>query len=239
MKAIVVDDSRLARAELRRLLQQHPEVQILGEAQNADEAQALMEKFQPDLLFLDIQMPGRSGFELLEQLETIPQVIFTTAFNEYAIKAFEHNALDYLLKPVQPQRLAVAMGRVKDQFEENQQQQQPKDVLHEHDQVFVRDGDRCWFVRLSEVKLLEVSGNYSCLYFGKEKPLIQRSLNYMEQRLDPKVFFRVSRQQIVNLKWIERIEPWFSGSLKLYLRDGGELEVSRRQAQRFKELLSF
>jgi two-component system, LytTR family, response regulator len=237
MKALVIDDSRLARTELRRLLQQHPEVEIVGEAQNADEAQELIEKYQPDLLFLDIQMPGRNGFELLEQLETIPRVIFTTAFDEYAIKAFEYNALDYLLKPVQPQRLAAAIERLREQSEEKPEK--PKEILHEYDQVFVRDGDRCWFVRLAEVKMLEVCGNYSRLYFGKEKPLIQRSLNYMEQRLDPKVFFRASRQQIVNLKWVEGIEPWFSGSLKLQLRGEGEVEVSRRQAQRFKELLSF
>lgn len=237
MKALIIDDSRLARSELRRLLQQHPEVDIVGEAQNAEEAQALIEKSQPDLLFLDIQMPGRNGFELLEQLEILPKVIFTTAYDEYAIKAFEYNALDYLLKPVQPQRLAAAVDRLKDPLEERREK--PKEILNEYDQVFVRDGDRCWFVRLAEVKMLEVCGNYSRLYFGAEKPLILRSLNYMEQRLDPKVFFRASRQHIVNLKWVEGIEPWFSGSLKLQLRGGGEVEVSRRQAQRFKEMLSF
>lgn len=237
MKALIIDDSRLARTELLRLLQQHPEVETIGEAQNAYDAQALIEKYQPDLLFLDIQMPGLNGFELLEQLETIPKVIFTTAFDEYAIKAFEYNALDYLLKPVQPQRLASAIDRLREQLEKRQEK--PRETLQEFEQVFVRDGDRCWFVRLSEVKMMEVCGNYCRLYFGKEKPLIQRSLNYMEQRLDPKVFFRASRQHIVNLKWVEGIEPWFSGSLKLQLRGGGEVEVSRRQAQRFKDMLSF
>ena len=239
MRALIIDDSRLARAELRRLLLEHPNIQIVGDAQNAEEAQEKIEMLDPDLLFLDIQMPGRSGFELLEELEFIPQVIFTTAFDEYAIKAFEYNALDYLLKPIQPQRLTAAISRLQEQAKKRKPQEVSKELLQEHDQVFVRDGERCWFVQLAEVKLLEVNGNYTQVYFGKEKPLIQRSLNYMEQRLDPKVFFRASRQQMVNLKWVASIEPWFSGSLKLYLRNGGEVEVSRRQAIRFKELLSF
>lgn len=239
MKALLIDDSRLARAEMRRLLQLHSRVQIVGEAQNADEAQALIESLKPDLLFLDIQMPGRTGFELLEQLAHVPQVVFTTAYNEFALKAFDYNALDYLLKPIEPTRLATAIAKVEEQIESRQPQESAKGVLQAWDQVFVRDGERCWFLKVEEIRLLEVSGNYCRIYFGQEKPLILRSLNYMEQRLDPKVFFRASRQQLVNLKWIERIEPWFSGSLKLYLRSGGEVEVSRRQAHRFKELLSF
>ena len=242
MKAVVTDDSRLARTELRRLLQEHPEIEILGEAKDAEEAAEMVYNFKPDLLFLDIQMPGRNGFELLEQLDYVPQVIFTTAYNEYALKAFEYNALDYLLKPVQPRRLSAAIEKVKDQLKRKiiqEKQEQPKSLLHGQDQVFVRDGERCWFIKLSEVKLLEVNGNYSRVYFGKETPLIQRSLNYMEQRLDPKVFFRASRQHIVNLNWIDRVVPWFSGTLKLYLREGGEVEVSRRQTQRFRDLLSF
>lgn len=239
MKALLIDDSRLARAEMRRLLQLHSRVQIVGEAQNADEAQALIESLKPDLLFLDIQMPGRTGFELLEQLAHVPQVVFTTAYNEFALKAFDYNALDYLLKPIEPTRLATAIAKVEEQIESRQPQESAKGVLQAWDQVFVRDGERCWFLKVEEIRLLEVSGNYCRIYFGQEKPLILRSLNYMEQRLDPKVFFRASRQQLVNLKWIERIEPWFSGSLKLYLWSGGEVEVSRRQAHRFKELLSF
>lgn len=243
MKTLLVDDSRLARSELRRLLLPYPEIQIVGEARDADEAQDLVEQLAPKLLFLDIQMPGRDGFELLEQLERVPQVIFTTAYNEYGLKAFEYNALDYLLKLIQPQRLETAIEKVQEQLNRPQDklplEEQAKRLLHEHEQVFVRDGERCWFIQLSEVKLMEVCGNYSRLHFGNERPLIQRSLNYMEQRLDPKLFFRASRQQIVNLKWIDRIVSWFRGSLKLYLRDGGEVEVSRRQTQRFKELLSF
>ncbi|WP_299758795.1 LytTR family DNA-binding domain-containing protein [uncultured Pontibacter sp.] len=240
MRALIVDDSRLARNELRRLLQEHPHLTVVGEAQNAEEALQLTEQLQPDVLFLDIQMPGKSGFELLEQLEQVPQVIFTTAYDTYAIKAFEYNALDYLLKPVQPQRLQVALSKLEEQQTNSKSvQEQPRDYLQEHDQVFVKDGEKCWFVKLSEIRLLEVCGNYTRVYFDAEKPLIQRTLNYMEQRLDPKVFFRASRQHMVNLKKVSRIEPWFSGSLKLYLQEGEEVEVSRRQAQRFKELMSF
>jgi len=238
IKALLIDDSRLARNELRRLLQEHPTVEILGEAQHAREALDLTEQLRPDLLFLDIQMPGQNGFELLEQLEYMPQVIFTTAFDHYAIRAFEHNALDYLLKPIQPQRLSAALLKL----EESVKKPLPEQVqsyFSADSQVFVKDGEKCWFVPIAMIRLLEVCGNYTRIFFDQEKPLILRSLNYMEQRLDSRMFFRANRQQIINLRQVDRLEPWFSGSLKLYLRGGEVIEVSRRQAQRFKELMSF
>lgn len=237
MKAIVVDDSRLARNELKRLLKEFDTIQVVGEAANAMEAKEKIETDKPDLVFLDIQMPGKNGFELLEDLEYIPEVIFTTAYDEYAIKAFEYNALDYLQKPVQKDRLAGSISKVSEK--RDKQSQNDDDRMTDKDQVFVKDGEKCWFVQLADVRLLEVDGNYTKLYFEDQKPMIPRTLNYLESRLDPKHFFRANRQQIINLKWVERIEPWFSGSIKIYMKGGHEVDVSRRQTQRFKELMSF
>lgn len=239
MRALVVDDSRLARNELKRLLKEFDTVEIIGEAANAEEAKEKIESEKPDLIFLDIQMPGKSGFELLEELEMIPDVIFTTAYDEYALKAFEYNALDYLQKPVQSDRLAGAISKVAERREKKRAAHDEHDYMTANDQVFVKDGERCWFVQLSEVRLFEVDGNYTKVIFEDHKPMIPRTLNYLETRLDPKTFFRANRQQIINLKWVEKIEPWFSGSIKIYMKGGHEVDVSRRQTQRFKELMSF
>ena len=166
MTALIVDDERLARLELHRLLGAYPEVEIVGEARNAEEALELVPKLAPDVIFLDIQMPGMSGFDLLERLEDVPQVIFTTAYDAYALKAFEVNALDYLLKPIAPARLEAALAKVRIA---------PRQGRLER--VFVRDGDRCWIVRLPDIFLLESEGNYTRVWFGNERPLIRRSLN--------------------------------------------------------------
>jgi two-component system LytT family response regulator len=227
MTALIVDDERLARLELRRLLAAHPEVEIVGEARNAEEALDLAHKLAPDVLFLDIQMPGMSGFDLLERLEDIPQVIFTTAYDAYALKAFEVNALDYLLKPIAPARLAAALAKVR---------MAPRQDRLER--VFVRDGDRCWIVRLPDIFLLESEGNYTRVWFGNERPLIRRSLNTLEEQLDTAVFFRASRKQMINLKWIEKVDIAVSGGLVVTLRGGQTVEMSRRQSARLREAMS-
>lgn len=242
MNVLVVDDSRLARQELRRLLQRHPDVTVVGEAANADEAQLRIGELRPDLLLLDIHMPGRTGFELLAGLEgAAPQVVFTTAFDQYAVQAFEVNALDYLLKPVDEHRLAAALAKARaTRPPDAEAPAEPiRELLRETDQVFVKEGERCWFVRLQDVRLLEVADNYTRLHFHDVHPLIPRTLQQLEARLDPAVFFRANRQQIINLKWVEHIEPWFSSTLKIRLRGGGEVEVSRQQSMRFREALSF
>jgi two-component system LytT family response regulator len=238
MKALIIDDSRLARNELRRLLKEHDTIQIVGEAANAEEAVQKIEETKPDILFLDIQMPGKDGFQLLEALETVPEVIFTTAYDEYALKAFDFNALDYLVKPIKKERLATTISKVVEQNRKRSETSDKGEFLGLEDQVFVKEGDKCWFVTLDSIRLFEVSGNYTTIYFEDAKPMIPRTLNYLETRLDPKIFFRANRQQVVNLKWIDRVEPWFSGSLKLYLKGGQEVEVSRRQTIKFKDIMS-
>lgn len=238
MKALIVDDERLARAELRRLLNPFKEIAVVGEAVNAEDALTKITELSPDLIFLDIQMPGKNGFELLEELDSVPTVVFTTAYDEYALKAFEFNAMDYLLKPIEPQRLEDTVKRLleKDKKEKIEFDQTP--VLREEDQVFVKDGDRCWFVKLATVRLFESEGNYVRLYFDDNKPLILRTLNYLDERLDSKAFFRANRKHIVNLKWIDSIEPWLNGGLLVKLKGGNKIEVSRRQAIKFKDMLS-
>ncbi len=239
MKALVIDDSRLARNELKRLLKEFDTVQVVGEAADANEAKEKIEELKPELLFLDIQMPGKNGFELLEELEFIPEVIFTTAYDNYAIQAFETNALDYLQKPVQQDRLAGAINKVLEKQEKDRIEEGNEDYMTENDQVFVKDGESCWFVQLADIRMFEVHGNYTKIYFEDQKPMIPRTLNYLEAKLDPKRFFRANRQQIVNLRWVEKIEPWFSGSIKIFMKGGNEVDVSRRQSQRFKDLMSF
>ena len=229
MKAIIIDDEPPARRELRRLLSDFPWMEIIGEAGNIAQAAPMIEALSPGLVFLDIQMPGGSGFDLLTRLEHLPRVIFTTAHDEHAVRAFEVNALDYLLKPIDPARLAAALARVGGA--NTTRPPQPDAAL---EQLFVRDGPRCWFVPLREVRLLTSEGNYVRLSWGKTQPLLGRALATLEQRLDPNRFFRANRRQIINLDFIESVELGDSGRLHVQLREGPEVEISRRQARLFK-----
>lgn len=236
MKTLIVDDERLARKELISLLEPHKKIEIIGEAVDADDAFEKINELKPELIFLDIQMPGETGFDLLESLDQVPKVIFTTAYDEFALKAFEVNALDYLLKPIQPERLEEAIGKV--QVSEAKESNEEKKSLGKNDQVFVKDGDKCWFVKLEDVRLFESDGNYIKVYFGTNKPMIHKSLNALDERLDDRTFFRASRKHIINLGWVEKIDTWFNGGLLVQLRGGEKIEVSRRQAARFKEMMS-
>jgi two-component system, LytTR family, response regulator len=239
MRALIVDDERLARKELMSLLADHKQIEVVGEAVNADDAIEMIDKLQPDLLFLDIQMPGKSGFELLEMLDAAPTVVFTTAYDEYALKAFEVNALDYLLKPIQPERLSETILKITEKAKEEKQLQEAGNrKLGLHDQVFVKDGDRCWFVSLSNIRMFESDGNYIKVYFDNFKPMIHKSLNALDEKLDDRSFFRASRKHIINLSWLESIEPWFNGGLMVKLKGGEKVEVSRRQAAKFKDMMS-
>lgn len=239
MRALIVDDERLARKELMKLLEDHSSIEVIGEAQNADEAFEMIETLNPDLLFLDIQMPGKTGFQLLEMLDSVPLVVFTTAYDEYALKAFDVSALDYLLKPIQPERLAEAVAKiVQKEKAKKEAVENGEKKLGLNDQVFVKDGDRCWFVSLSNVRMFESDGNYIKVYFDTNKPMIHKSLNALDEKLDERAFFRASRKHIVNLSWVEGIEPWFNGGLMVRLKGGDKVEVSRRQAAKFKDMMS-
>jgi two-component system LytT family response regulator len=244
IRTLIVDDERLARQELRKLLANHTQINVIEEAGNAMEAKEKIEEHRPDLVFLDIQMPGKNGFEMLEELDYTPEVIFVTAYDEYALKAFEVSALDYILKPVEDTRLAESLERATKEIEKRKKQEDDsnikisKEVLKETDQVFVKDGDRCWFVTLKDIRLFESEGNYVRVYFDDNKPLILRSLNNLDKRLDPKAFFRANRKHIINLKWVDKIETWFNGGLLVILKDDKKIEISRRQAVKFKEMMS-
>ena len=238
MKALIVDDERLARVELKRLLQPFKDINVVGEAVNAEDALEKITQTNPDLIFLDIQMPGKNGFDLLEELDSVPTVVFTTAYDEYALKAFEYNAMDYLLKPIEPKRLEETIKKLIEQGKKETYEATDTKALTEKDQVFVKDGDRCWFVKLETVRLFESEGNYVRLYFDENKPLILRTLNYLDERLDSKSFFRANRKHIINLKWVENIETWLNGGLLVKLKGGHKIEISRRQAIKFKDRLS-
>lgn len=243
-RTLVIDDERLAREELKSVLSEIHEIDVIGEAQNGDEALKLIKSEAPDLIFLDINMPEMNGFEMLKKLDEIPKVIFVTAYDEYALKAFEVNALDYLLKPIDPKRLEEAIEKLKKESDEefestlNPKFNRSSRTLSVVDRVFIKDGEKCYFVQLADVRMLESDGNYVKVYFDKNRPLILRSLNSFEEKLDPEHFFRANRKFIVNINWIEKVENWFNGGLQVELRSGDKIEVSRRQAIRFKELFS-
>jgi two-component system LytT family response regulator len=231
MRALLIDDERLARAELKRLLAAHPEVEIVGEAVNAAEGVQQIAALKPDLIFLDVQMPGGSGFDMLAALEEAPEVIFTTAFDQYALQAFEVNALDYLQKPIQAARMASALQRCALRHQSAAASAAPR-------KLFIKDGERCWFVALQDIRLFESEGNYTRVYFERQQPLMLRSLNQLEEKLDPQHFFRVNRRHIINLDFVEQVEANEAGGLDLTLRDQLQVEVSRRRASQFKSLTS-
>jgi two-component system LytT family response regulator len=238
MKALIVDDERLARVELRRLLTPFKEINIVGEAVNTEDALEKISKLNPELIFLDIQMPGKNGFELLEELDSVPTVVFTTAYDEYALKAFEYNAMDYLLKPIEPKRLEETIKKLVEKTRKDHLSRSEKQILTENDQIFVKDGERCWFVKLSSIRLFESEGNYVRLYFDDFKPLILRTLNYLDERLDNKTFFRANRKHIINLRYVDKVEQWLNGGLLVKMKDGSKVEVSRRQSVKFKDMMS-
>ena len=231
MRVLIVDDERLARDELRRLLRVHPDVEIVGEAATADAAVARASASDVDLMLLDVEMPGGSGFDVLERLEQVPAVVFTTAYDEFAVRAFEVNALDYLMKPIHPDRLASALDRVRPTLATR-----PVGAASQRlERVFVRDGERCWLIAVASIALFESDGNYTRVCFDGNRPLVRTPLQRLEARLDPAVFFRASRTHILNLRFVERIEPAVNDGLTVHLRTVGEVPVSRRQARRLRD----
>ena len=236
MKAILIDDERLARQELKNLLALHKDIEIVAECSDAVQAKEKINELKPDIIFCDIQMPGKSGLELVEEISGAIDVVFITAHDEHSIKAFELNAFDYLLKPVQADRLAETIKKLS--IKESATKIDNNSPLTEKDMVFIKDGEKCWFVRLSDIRLFESEGNYVRVYFENFRPLILRSLNSLETRLDEKQFFRASRKHMINLSYIVSVEAWFNGGLNVKLKDSKEIEISRRQAVKLKDMMS-
>ncbi|GAB2523645.1 LytR/AlgR family response regulator transcription factor [Lysobacter humi (ex Lee et al. 2017)] len=234
LRVLIVDDTRLARQELRTLLRDIPDIDCVGEADDVPTGREAIERLAPDVVLLDIQMPSGTGFDLLDSLEVAPQVIFTTAYDQYAVKGFEANALDYLLKPVQADRLAAALAKARGAAPPDA----ARELLRGEDQVFLRDGERCWFVQLAQISRIEVDGNYATVHFRGEKAMLGRSLATLEARLDPSLFFRANRNTLVNLRMVQAIDLAVGDGYTLTLRDGAEVEVSRRQARELREKLA-
>ena len=252
IKAVLIDDERLARAELRRLLADHPFVSIIGEAASVAEGAKQCESLAPDVIFLDIAMPDGTGFDLLGKLEEPPLVVFSTAYDEHAVRAFEVSALDYLLKPVEKARLAAAVHKIESQLAMRGQARSaardgkaapgaagsdPARVAGERplERVFVREGDRCWLVTLNDLPLITSEGNFARLHLPDAEPLLSRSLQYLEDRLDPAVWFRASRQHLINLGQIKSMHVALDHRLVVELKTGQSVELSRRQSQKFRE----
>jgi len=230
-KTIIIDDERLAREEVKRALSNYPEFLVLGEAANVDDAIVLIEKEHPDLIFLDIHMPEKTGFDLLEELTIVPEVVFTTAYDQYAVKAFEVNALDYLVKPLRDERFAITIEKIKAELSKTKVKRDPLPMNYK---IFIKDGEQCHFIPLTDIRLIQSLDNYARLYFGNDNAMIKRSLNLIEEKLDPNIFFRINRSQIVNTSYIKEIYPHFKNKLSLVLTSGEKLEVSSRQSAKFK-----
>ncbi|WP_194774634.1 LytR/AlgR family response regulator transcription factor [Pararhodonellum marinum] len=233
--AIIIDDEALAITELEVMLKNFPEISVIGKSERASEAVQLVNDLHPDLIFLDINMPGMNGFELLEELEEVPEVIFVTAYDEHAIKAFEINALDYLLKPVNPARLAEAVKRLEKKSEKIREKSE-SDRLSLDKRIFIKDGEKCFFVPVADIFLLESEGNYVKVHFGDKKPLLHKSLTYMENRLPSDVFFRANRQYMFNMNFVKKIDPYFNSTLLVELQSGHKIDLSQRQSVKFRDI---
>jgi two-component system LytT family response regulator len=237
IKAVIVEDSELARLELKTLLQAHANIEVIAEAGDVRSAIDTLTETSPDLVFMDIDLPGGNAFDVLSELENVPPIIFTTAFENFALDAFEFNTLDYLLKPIKKDRLEKAINKLNIQAK-SENDSGIEDLLSGDSQFFIKDGEQCWLIKIRDVRYLEAIGNYSRIFFASHSPLHYSSLQKIEKRLDPKHFFRINRQQLVNLEYVDSIEPWVTGGLKITLSCGKELEVSRRQSNHFKQLMS-
>lgn len=230
MRVFIVDDSRLARLELKQQLTQIGNITLVGEAENLTQAKSLITQEKLDLLLLDIDLPDGTGFDLLEQLSSVPKVIFVTAFNEYAIKSFEYNALDYLLKPVRQERLEQALQKVSTTLNDNS--------LSTDQRIFIKDRDQCYFVAVHDIIALEAMGNYTRVHLKDGVPSIYKPISAVSERLSKKVFFKASRSWLINTNFISDIEPQLNGSLEVTLIQGKRVVISKRQTAEFKNTWS-
>ncbi|WP_199609990.1 LytR/AlgR family response regulator transcription factor [Flocculibacter collagenilyticus] len=234
VKAVIIEDSELARLELSTMLKQYTEVEVIDEADSVESAVMAIEQGQPDLVFMDIDIIGGNAFDVLEQLTHVPALIFTTAFEQHALAAFNFNTVDYLLKPVNKERLAAAMQK----FTQKIDVTDTTPAFAPDNRIFIKDGEQCWLVKVADIQYIEAVGNYSRVYFDNHSPMVYRSLNKVEERLSAARFLRANRQQLINLDYVTEIEPWNTGSFLLSLSNGRKIEVSRRQATKLKQMIS-
>jgi two-component system LytT family response regulator len=241
----VVDDSRLARAGLIGMLARFPAIEVVGEADHPDTALPLVESLRPDVLFLDIQMAGANAFDLLSRLDDCPRIVFTTAYSEYAVRSFDYDTVDYLLKPISQERLAQAVERLLRQpvgtpeGEAGSAAPAPaRPSLDERSKIFIKDGARCHLVALSSIRCIESCKNYVQVYFDDTHAYVKKPLAEVAERLPAHLFFRASRQHVVNLNFIASFEEAASGGYLVVLDNGKKLEISRRSAAMLKETMS-
>ncbi|MCX6208862.1 MAG: response regulator [Bacteroidetes bacterium] len=234
IKTILIDDEPLAIMELQAMLKKHTDIDVVATAENAVDAIEKINEHKPELIFLDINMPSKSGFDLLEELDEAPLVIFVTAYDQYAIKAFDVNALDYILKPVNTDRLAEAIEKIKKQIGHNKSNDSKLTI---DKRIFIKDGEQCFFVPLAEITLIESVGNYARIYYQNKKPLLHKSLNYLEEKLPDTHFFRAGRQHIINTHFIKNINPFFNNALQVEMQTGIKVDISQRQSVKFKEIM--
>lgn len=234
IKTILIDDEPLALMEMQQMLKKHPEIDIVAVATNADEAILKIKELNPKLIFLDINMPEKTGFEMLEELEETPFVIFVTAYDEFALKAFEVNALDYVLKPVNPTRLAEVVEKVIKLISLTKANEQK---ISMDKKIFIKDGSLCFIVPLNEVHLIESVGNYARFFYQQHRPMLHKSLNYLEEKLPESHFFRASRQHIVNIHFIKKVVPYHNNTLQIELQNGLLVDISQRQSIKFKDVM--
>jgi len=231
IKTVVVEDSELARMEMQHLLSRLDTISVVGEAKNGKEAIELIESLLPDLILLDIHLPDMDGFQVLNEISTTPPVVFTTAYDEHAVKSFDYNTIDYLLKPIKFSRLQKAVAKI--QIEEE------KPPFSLDNPIFIKGDDQFHIVQLKEIALFSTEGNYTKVYFKNQTQLIHKSLHQIEKRLDPLHFFRTNRNQLISLNHIVQADKWFKGKLMLTLSNGEKVEVSERQSVKLKQRLSF
>ncbi len=266
IRTLIVDDEALARRRLRRLLETERDVEIVGEAASGGDAVEAIRELHPDLLFLDVQMPEMDGFGVIEAvgIDQLPAVIFVTAFDQYAVRAFEVQALDYLLKPFDADRLHGAFARARQHLSGNggqqqQQQQQQQQIMalletiaaerrdlgqmggrppeRGTDRLMIKSSGRVYFVKVSDIDYVEAAGNYVRLHIGKDAHLLRETMNGVETRLDSGQFLRIHRSTIVNLDRVREMQPWFSGEYVVIMKDGTQLKLSRGYRDRLEERL--
>ncbi len=239
MKAIVIEDSRLARDGLVRMLGSFPEIQIVAACENASAARQAIAQCQPEVLFLDIHMPGEDGFELLASLARLPKIVFTTAYSEYAIRSFDFDTVDYLVKPISTERLAQAVTKLLSQESiDKQVADKERPSLDMKSKIFIKDGERCHLVSLESIDYIESCKNYVQVFFGGQRAYVKKSMNNVEERLPSNYFFRANRQYIINLQAIQKIEESMQLGFLVTLNGGKVIEISRRNALSLKEILS-